>query len=238
MPGENLDLSVTAEASQNIKTPEIHWLNPQGVKKETNQGRLRVEVAGRDDGKWTCVVTNNERESRAEILVTVVGELLFLLNTTVLCKFTPILRCFYKDLFFLYLDFSPDSSTLQYTSKSAPLNVPCSIPAHISWDQMKAVGLQEVNWHFFPKTGSNLISKEPQRLFHLSANDPPTWTQDQARDLTPVPVLKKGLLSLTRSLGRDEDAGNYVCSMTVRKSVILKRTVGVKVLQSKSKQIK
>ncbi|XP_074539377.1 CD4-1 molecule [Halichoeres trimaculatus] len=128
------------------------------------------------------------------------------------------------------VDFSPDPH-LQYTSKSAPLTVPCSIRANISWDQIKAVDVQEVSWHFSPKSGSNLISSGPHRLFYLSLKDTPTWETDQPRDVTPMPVLKGGHLSLTRKLGKDEDEGDYVCSMRVRGGITLKRTVSVKVLQ-------
>ncbi|XP_020504726.2 CD4-1 molecule isoform X1 [Labrus bergylta] len=129
------------------------------------------------------------------------------------------------------VDLSPAPLDPLYTSKSTPLTVPCSFPAHISWEQIKAVGLQEVNWHFNPQPGSNNVSGYPQRLFFLSLGDPPTWKKDQDRDLTPVLDLKKGLLSLTRKQGREHDKGDYFCSMKVRDGVILNRTVHVKVLQ-------
>uniref|UniRef100_UPI0037E805B9 CD4-1 molecule n=1 Tax=Semicossyphus pulcher TaxID=241346 RepID=UPI0037E805B9 len=129
------------------------------------------------------------------------------------------------------VDLSPAPLRPQYTSKSTPLTVPCSIPAHISWDHLKAAGLQEVNWHFYPKPGSNLISNDPQRLFFLSLEDPPTWKKDQDRQLTPVPDVKKGRLSLTRKQGREEDGGDYNCSMKLRRGLTVSRMVHVKVLQ-------
>ncbi|XP_034553175.1 CD4-1 molecule [Notolabrus celidotus] len=199
VPGELLSLHCSAETPQDYKKPEIHWLNPQGEKKETNQGGLNVKVTGQDDGQWTCVVTNNERESKAKISVTVVD---------------------------LSAPLHP-----QYTSESSPLNVPCSFPSHISWDQIKAVGIQEVSWHFQSKLGSNVISNDPQRLCDLTLGDPSKWKKVQDRDLTPIFHSKRRLLALTRTLGREEDRGDYVCSMKARNGVTLNRIVHVKVLQ-------
>ncbi|XP_060905254.1 CD4-1 molecule isoform X2 [Labrus mixtus] len=200
VPGEHLTLTCIADTSPNVQSPAIHWLNPRGEKVETNQGKHKVRVTSQDHGQWTCVVTNNKKETQAKTSVTVV-------------------------------DLSPAPSNPQYTSKSSPLTVPCSFPAHISWEQIKAVGLQEVNWHFDPQPGSNRVSGYPQRLFFLSLDDPPTWKKDQDRALTPVLDLKKGLLSLTRKQGREDDKGDYLCSMKVRDGVFLNRTVHVKVLQ-------
>ncbi|KAM6994655.1 T-cell surface glycoprotein CD4-like isoform 2-T2 [Tautogolabrus adspersus] len=199
VPGELLTLTYSAETPPNGQRPEIHWLNPRGQKVEANQGRLAVSVTGQDHGQWTCVVTNNNKEYKAKISVTVV-------------------------------DLSPAPLHPLYTSKSLPLTIRCSIPAYVSWDQIKAVGLEEVNWHFYPRPGSNHISGY-QRLFFLSLDDPPTWKKVQGRDLTPALDLKKGLLSLTRKQVREDDRGDYVCSMKVRNGVTLNRTVHVKVLQ-------
>lgn len=132
-----------------------------------------------------------------------------------------------------YLDFSPAPSRPQYTSESLPLTIPCSIPADISWEQIKARGIEKVHWHFFPKPGSTLTSDDPQRLFFLSQEDPMTWKPDQARGLTPVLDPKKKDLSLTRRLGREEDRGDYVCTLKFKNGVTLNRTVHVEVLQSK-----
>lgn len=130
------------------------------------------------------------------------------------------------------LDLSPGLLRPQYTSKSWPLTVPCSLPAHISWQQIKAKGLQEVHWHFVPESG-----RTPQRLFSLSLKDPLTWEKDQNRELRSAADLQKGNLSLTRSRGNEEDQGDYVCTMKFKNGVLLNRTVHVKVLQSKSKCI-
>ncbi|CAJ1062550.1 CD4-1 molecule [Xyrichtys novacula] len=134
-------------------------------------------------------------------------------------------------VFVTVVDFSPNLPIYQYTSESSSLTIPCSIPQSISWDKIKAGGIQEVNWHFYPKPAPNLISNNSQRLFHLPLDDKLTWKKEQNRDLTPVPDLKKGFLSLTRRFGRDEDRGDYVCSMKVQNGVTLNRTVQVKVLQ-------
>ncbi|KAL6109267.1 cd4 [Pungitius sinensis] len=123
------------------------------------------------------------------------------------------------------LDLSPAPLHPQYTSKSWPLTVPCSLSANIAWQQIKEKDVQEVHWHFVPESGLS------QRLFSLSLEDPPTWKADQNSELRPVPDPKKGNLSLTRSRGSEEDQGDYVCTMRFKNGVSLNRTVHVEVLQ-------
>ncbi|KAM8869323.1 CD4-1 molecule isoform 2-T2 [Spinachia spinachia] len=123
------------------------------------------------------------------------------------------------------LDLSPAPPHPQYTSESWPLTVPCSLPAHIAWQQIKEKDVQEVHWHFVPESGLS------QMLFSLSLEDPPTWKAGQNRELRPVPDPMKGNLSLTRSRGSEEDQGDYVCTMTFKNGVSLRRNVHVKVLQ-------
>ncbi|XP_068180183.1 CD4-1 molecule [Antennarius striatus] len=129
------------------------------------------------------------------------------------------------------VDMSPAPLQPQYTSKSTPLTIPCSIASHISWNQIKSKGIQGGTWHFFPKSDSNLRSAAPQRLFSLSLKNPLSWTPDHHRGLTPVPDLQKGVLSLTRTKGREDDGGVYVCSLEFNNSVTLSRTVNISVLQ-------
>lgn len=124
----------------------------------------------------------------------------------------------------------------QYTSKSSSLIIPCSISSQVSWEQIKAVGIQGGHWDFFPKPDSGLVSPDPLRLFSLSLEDPVSWKAEQDTGLIPIPDFKKGTLSLTRTQGREEDKGRYVCSLKFRNGVTLNRTVDVHVLQSKSKQ--
>ncbi|XP_031708615.1 T-cell surface glycoprotein CD4-like isoform X2 [Anarrhichthys ocellatus] len=124
------------------------------------------------------------------------------------------------------LDLSPAPLHPQYTSKSCPLTIPCSLPAHISWDQLKAKDIQDVRWHFVPESG--LI---PQSLFSLSLEDPLTWKANQDRGLRPVTDPKKKDLSLTRNRGTEEDKGDYVCALVFKNGVTVNRTVHVKVLQ-------
>ncbi|KAK9514010.1 hypothetical protein VZT92_027501 [Zoarces viviparus] len=124
------------------------------------------------------------------------------------------------------LDLSPAPLHPQYTSKSWPLTIPCSLPAHISWEQLKAKEIQDVRWDFVPESG--LI---PQSLYSLSLEDPLTWKADQNRGLRPVPDPKKKNLSLTRNRGTEEDEGDYVCALEFKNGVTLNRTVHVKVLQ-------
>ncbi|CAF97822.1 unnamed protein product, partial [Tetraodon nigroviridis] len=123
-----------------------------------------------------------------------------------------------------------DSPPLQYTSKSSPLSIPCSIPAHVSWEQIKALGLQEGHWHFFPRSASDLLSSEAQRLFSLSL-DPVAWQSDQTRGLSSSPDLKNRNLSLGRRKGDDGDRGDYVCSLKFDNGLTLSRTVRVDVLE-------
>uniref|UniRef100_A0A7N9AM95 CD4-1 molecule n=1 Tax=Mastacembelus armatus TaxID=205130 RepID=A0A7N9AM95_9TELE len=129
------------------------------------------------------------------------------------------------------MDLSPAPSQPQYTSKGSRLDIPCSIPSHISWEQIKAAGMQEVQWQFFPKQSSGHVSNNPQLLFSLSPEDPLTWKSHQHRELNAAPELKKGSLSLTRKQGRREDRGNYMCSMKFKNGVSVSRTVHVEALQ-------
>ncbi|KAF1388113.1 hypothetical protein PFLUV_G00086860 [Perca fluviatilis] len=191
LPGDSLSLSCNAE-TQGLK-PEIHWLNPQGVKRTLKQ--LPVRATSQDNGHWTCVVTNAKQEKRADVPITV-------------------------------MDLSPAPLSPLYTSKSSkPLTVPCSIPPHISWDQIKAKDIQEVHWEFIPEPDSS-----PERLFNLSLEDPLTWQPKQNRGLRPVKDPKEMDLSLIRNQG-SEDKGDYVCTLKFKNGVSLNRTVHVKVLQ-------
>lgn len=101
---------------------------------------------------------------------------------------------------------------------------------------MKAKGIRGVDWLFFPKPSSNLISDDPQSLFSLSLEDPLNWKPNQDRGLTPVRDFKKGDLSLTRNRGREDDRGDYVCILKVNENMSLNRTVQVNVLKSKLKK--
>lgn len=162
---------------------------------------VRVKAAGQHTGQWTCVVTVKQEEHKGKISVTVV-------------------------------DLSPGPPGPLYTSKNLHLSIPCSIPSYISWEQIKAKGLQEVHWDFFQaKPGTGLISDDPQRLYSLSLEDPPTWKADRSRGLTPVADLKKGNLSLTKRVTGEVDRGDYVCTLKFNNSVTLSRTVHINVLQ-------
>ncbi|XP_030251079.1 CD4-1 molecule [Sparus aurata] len=198
LPGDRVSLTCDAEKPHSLKSPQIHWLNPQGVRIFGYQ--QTVTATGLHNGEWTCVVTNDNKEKRAKIKVTVV-------------------------------DLSPAPTSPLYTSKSQPLTIPCSIPSGISWEQVKAKGVQGVHWDYFPNTGLSHISGDPQRLFSLSLNDTLRWQPDRSRGLTPVSSLIKGNLSLFINKAKEEDRGDYVCTMKFRNGVTLKRTVQVNVLQ-------
>uniref|UniRef100_A0A3Q3WS17 Ig-like domain-containing protein n=1 Tax=Mola mola TaxID=94237 RepID=A0A3Q3WS17_MOLML len=132
----------------------------------------------------------------------------------------------------LVLDLSPAPLQPQYTSKSSPLTIPCSISSHISWEQIKAKGIQEGHWQFFQKPSSCLKSVDPQRLFQLSLKKPVSWSKEgEDRGLTPVSGLEKGVLSLTKKQWKVEDRGDYVCTLKFNNGVTLNRTVHVDVLQ-------
>lgn len=125
---------------------------------------------------------------------------------------------------------------MEYTSTSSPLAVPCSIPAQASWEQIKSLGLREGHWQFFPRSTSNLVSADAQRLFGLSLEEPVSWKAHQSRGLTPVSDFKNRNLSLSRTLGRAGDRGDYVCTLKFESGVTLSTTVRVDVLESKSVQ--
>ncbi|XP_044064953.1 CD4-1 molecule [Siniperca chuatsi] len=129
----------------------------------------------------------------------------------------------------IVVDLSPAPLRPQYTSKSSPLTVPCSIAPHISWDKIIAKGIQGVHWDFFPISG--LSSAVPQKLFSLCLGDELTWKTEKNTGLKPVKDLKKGNLTLIGKLRSEEDAGDYVCALNFTNGVILKRTVHVNVLQ-------
>lgn len=131
-----------------------------------------------------------------------------------------------------------DSPPPQYTSKSWPLSIPCSIPAKVTWEQIKGLGLRGGHWQFFPRSTSSLRpSSGGQRLFTLSLEERLSWKPDQSRGLTPVSDFKNWNLSLGRKRGEDGDGGNYVCTLTFESGLTLSRTVSVHVLESKSRLI-
>lgn len=130
----------------------------------------------------------------------------------------------------MVLDLSPAPSSPQYTSESSPLNIPCLIPEHISWEQMKAKGIQGGHWTFIPKPGTTPTSADPQRLFYLSLEDPISWKEVEAKKLTLADPKTKNL-SLTRNKGSNKDGGDYVCTLEFKNSANLSRTVHVEVLQ-------
>ncbi|KAM9310710.1 CD4-1 molecule [Pholidichthys leucotaenia] len=119
-----------------------------------------------------------------------------------------------------------------YTSANSRLTIPCSIPSSMSWKEVNSTGVQEVQWHFLPKSSQSHTSDNRQRLFHLSLGDKLTWKTDDGRGLqhTDSDVMK-GNLSLYRNKGRKEDRGNYTCSITFKNGMILQRTMSVEVLQ-------
>lgn len=122
---------------------------------------------------------------------------------------------------------------MEYTSRSAPLALPCSIPARATWEQIKAAGLREAHWQFFPGPKSSLVPAQAQRLFTLSLEEPVSWRAGQSRGLTPVSDFKTRNFGLARKLGGGDDRGDYVCTLNFENGQTLSRTIRVNVLESK-----
>ncbi|XP_071764750.2 CD4-1 molecule [Centroberyx gerrardi] len=197
LAGESPSLACTVQSPQNNAQPQIHWLNPQGEKR-ANGGDLTVhQVTGQDNGEWTCVVTSGGKKSYAKISVTV-------------------------------LDLSPAPLYPQYTSlsRSARLSAPCSIPAHLSWDNFKAKGLQGGHWSFVP----GLSPGDRQRLFTLSVGEKLTWKVEQETGLGASDPAKKDL-SLSKKGVTEADRGEYVCALEFKNRVTLERSIRVEVLE-------
>lgn len=73
LPGDRLSLACNAETLPGLERPEIHWLNPQGEKMRTN--KPTITATGQHNGQWFCVVTLANKEKKAKVFVTVLGEL-------------------------------------------------------------------------------------------------------------------------------------------------------------------
>lgn len=130
------------------------------------------------------------------------------------------------------------ASDHQYTSNISPLAIPCSISTHFPWEKITAMGVHEGRWDFFRRTDSGPVSVDPQRIFTLSLGESAGWQAgDEDTGLIPTPDFKKGDLSLARSRGKGEDAGDYVCRLEFKNGQSLTRTVHVHVLQSELKQV-
>nr|XP_043889815.1 CD4-1 molecule isoform X2 [Solea senegalensis] len=128
------------------------------------------------------------------------------------------------------VDLSPAPSHAQYTSTSMPVTIPCSLSPHITWEQIKVKGVEEVHWQFFPRQSSGVSAVKAQRLFFLSLESM-LFTAERNRDLRPVLRPTTGNFTLTRKQGREEDAGDYVCTVKFKNGVTLNSTVRVDVLQ-------
>ncbi|KAM3614003.1 uncharacterized protein V6R79_008335 [Siganus canaliculatus] len=201
LPKEELTLTCNAESLEGHK-PEIHWLNPQGERvNDPSSIQGTHKLSAESRHNGEWVCVVKDKEKESKAKISVV-----------------------------VLGLSPEPSGPQYTSKSSPLTIPCSLLSHISWEQIKAKGIQEGTWHFSPKSGLSAISDEKQRLFSLSLEDPVTWKPDQNKGLTPADV-KKGNLSLTKNRASEGDAGSYVCALKFKSGLILNSTVRVEMLQ-------
>lgn len=138
---------------------------------------------------------------------------------------------------FPHLDFSQAPEEHHFTSESTSLNVPCNFAPYVSWEHLKARGVQIIYWQFTPK---QLLSSgdDPQKLYFLSEDNMQAWNNTgRKRELKPVQDLHRGNLSLNKKRGTKEDEGKYTCIVKFKDGTTLHRTIFVEMLQSKSKQI-
>ncbi|KAM9723557.1 CD4-1 molecule [Menidia menidia] len=122
--------------------------------------------------------------------------------------------------------FSPAPKRL-YTSTSSPLTIPCSVPSDIPWEQIKPL-IRDVHWHFIPK-GSTSLGQ--QMLLSLSPKKSSDWIPHQNRGLSADEGNAQGNFSISRNKGREDDIGEYKCSMTFDNEKTLSSTIQVDVLQ-------
>uniref|UniRef100_A0A673BJW3 CD4-1 molecule n=1 Tax=Sphaeramia orbicularis TaxID=375764 RepID=A0A673BJW3_9TELE len=83
-----------------------------------------------------------------------------------------------------------DPVPTQYTSKSSPLSIPCSIPSHISWDKVKEKGIQEVHWYFCSKPETGVVCNN-STLYSLSLEEKMTWNPYETRQLRTASDTKE-----------------------------------------------
>ncbi|XP_055359083.1 CD4-1 molecule isoform X2 [Betta splendens] len=127
------------------------------------------------------------------------------------------------------VDLAPGPSSYQFTSKSSGLTIPCSLPSHVTWDQLKEKGLEEVQWLFSPKPPGDLSNGPKLKLYSLSL-ETLQWEAVQPRELDAGTDVSKGDLSLSKRKGKEKDAGDYECMMKF-KTLTLKTSVHVEVLR-------
>ncbi|XP_024917076.1 CD4-1 molecule isoform X2 [Cynoglossus semilaevis] len=125
------------------------------------------------------------------------------------------------------VDLGPVLSHPVYTSTSTPVSIPCSVPP-VTWKWFQTKGLQEVSWEFVPPPSSGVPA---QRLFFLLVEDSVHFTPDHHRDLRPVQNPVQGNFTLTRHQGREEDRGDYRCTVKFKDGTVLTKTVHLEVLQ-------
>ncbi|KAM4601159.1 CD4-1 molecule [Polymixia lowei] len=124
------------------------------------------------------------------------------------------------------VDLSQAPSSPRYTSLSNRLDVPCSVPPHLSWKVLKEKGIRGGHWSFTPGVASGI----PEKLFSLSVDDPPAWRVQRERALSASDPSKNDL-SLRRKLAKEEDRGWYTCALEFTDGVTLERRVRVEVLK-------
>lgn len=202
LPDENLSLACSVGTQR--KT-DIQWLNPQGEKVRSDKGALRKRVTSQDDGLWTCVVTDDKKEHKAQVSVKVFD-------------LSPV---------------SSPQYTSTSSSLRIPCSFPPQVTwQEIAKMDIRKI---QWKFSLPPSSGltpsSGLIAEDEGLLFSLYPKTSLNWDVGQERGLRPVQDVTKGDLSLARNRGREEDKGYYTCVMKFKNGVTLMRTVNVEVLQ-------
>lgn len=94
LPGETVTLSCSAETPLGKR---IQWMNPRGELNPLNP--LTFSASMRDNGLWSCMVTDGQSKSQVNVSVTVLGEFQGMLSFIILYIYT--LNAFHSvELFF------------------------------------------------------------------------------------------------------------------------------------------
>ncbi|XP_054637959.1 CD4-1 molecule [Dunckerocampus dactyliophorus] len=201
LPGEFVTLSCHVDSPDSDNMADIYWLSPAGSKIRQREGKVQVDVTGRDHGIWSCIVMREQKEARATVSITVLDLLP-----------AP-----------LHPQYVPEQSSL-----SIPCSFPSHLSwklfkarglQEVHWCFIPKPPLRLVT-----QGPQKLFSLSLM-------DETVAWTFVQSRGFRPVPGLQTGNLFLNRKGVTAEDRGDYVCTFNFSSELILKRTVSVEVLQ-------
>ncbi|XP_029359901.1 T-cell surface glycoprotein CD4-like [Echeneis naucrates] len=181
--------------------PDIQWLNPHNEEVAHRQGIVTKTVTVQDSGIWTCAVKHGEK---------------------IIQKVTMSVAV---------VDFSHDPVHRQYTSIHEPLRLCCAFHPRVSWEHVKARGLQEIYWQFRPKSSSGLTPPS-ETLCFLSLQEPLKWNNTgQRKGVKSIYEPKTKNFSVTIKDAKEDNRGEYTCTMKFEKNLFLNRTIHVELLQ-------